>query len=610
MALILLFLGSIHVFGQSIERIEPPNWWIGMQNPHLQIMFQGPNIGLLRPEVDLKDIKLLDFKCPGNKNYLFVDISIGPKCIAGKVPIRLYNGKEFVTTISYPLQERQANSRTRKSYTPSDVIYLITPDRFANGDPTNDNALGMIEKANRSDKNGRHGGDIEGIHQHLEYISDMGCTAIWINPLLENNMSRYSYHGYAITDFYNIDPRMGTNESYRELCHDAHRLGLKVIMDGINNHCGLEHWWMKDLPTPDWINFNQQSYIETNHRKTLQPDPHAYAGDITILENGWFVPTMPDLNVTQSYLATYLIQNSIWWIEYAGIDGIRMDTYLYPDQNFSANWSKAVTEEYPDLNITGEVWYEQPSVLSYWQKGKLNANGYQSYLPSLFDFPLQLALVKSLNSDNSWGNGWVYLYETLALDFEYPDPDHLVVFADNHDMSRIYAQLDNDIEKVKLALAYIFTTRGIPEMYYGTEIIMNSPKTRDDGLVRGDFPGGWLQDTINAFSGEGLNAQQKAMQQYVKKILNWRKTATAIQNGKLTHFVPENGLYVYIRHNEQQQIMVVLNKNATSQTLNLDRFRKLLSQHHIGEEIITGKPISLDQLLQVPAMQAMIIDCK
>jgi len=581
-----------------------------MKNPALEIMLYGKEIGLLRPEIKTKGIKLNHFQCPDNKNYLFINLTISPGCKEGEFPIQLYKGKERVSTIQYKLETRQPNSASRKSYTPGDAIYLITPDRFANGFPENDKIEGMLEGCDRTSKSSRHGGDIEGIRQHLDYIADLGCTAIWINPLLENNMPKYSYHGYAITDFYKVDPRMGTNESYKALCEQAHQMGIKVIMDGVNNHCGLEHWWLKDPPTPDWINYYHQDYVETNHRKTLQPDPHAAKEDLTILENGWFVPTMPDLNVTNSWLSTYMIQNSIWWIEYAGIDGIRMDTYLYPDQNFSAKWSKAVIAEYPGFNITGEVWYEQPSVLSYWQKGKSNRNGYISYLPSLFDFPLQLALVKSLNTDNSWGNGWVYLYEALALDFEYPDPENLVVFADNHDMSRIYAQLDENPDKVKLALAYILTTRGIPEIYYGTEILMSSPKTRDDGLVRSDFPGGWIQDTINAFTGIGLNNEQKSMQQYVKKILSWRKTASAIQSGKLTHFVPEKGVYVYFRYNEQQQIMVVLNKNTTSQTLHLDRFRNTLNQHHIGEEIISGQPISLEKDISLLPMQAMIIDCK
>lgn len=606
----LFFLSSFFVIGQIPERIEPPNWWVGMKNPVLEIMLYGKEIGLLTPEIKSNGIKLNEFECPENKNYLFISLTISPGCKEGPFPIHLYRGKEIVSTIQYRLESRQQGSASRESYTPGDVLYLITPDRFANGNPDNDKSEGMLEGCDRSSKNGRHGGDIEGIRQHLGYIADLGCTAIWINPLLENNMPKFSYHGYAITDFYKIDPRMGTNESYKALCDEAHRKGLKVILDGVNNHCGLGHWWLKDPPTKDWINYFKEGYVETNHRKTLQPDPHAAKEDLTILENGWFVPTMPDLNVTNPHLSTYLIQNSIWWTEYSGIDGIRMDTYLYSEQNFSAKWSAAVMTEYPKFNITGEVWYEQPTVLSYWQKGKSNMNGYKSFLPSLFDFPLQIALVKSLNTDNSWGNGWVYLYEALALDFEYPDPDHLVVFADNHDMSRIYAQLDENADKVKLALAYIFTTRGIPEIFYGTEILMNSPKTRDDGLVRSDFPGGWNQDTINAFTGYGLNEQQKSLQQYVKKILNWRKTSGAIQTGKLTHYVPEKGVYVYFRYNDQQQIMVILNKNTIPQTIYLDRFRNMLNQHHNGEDIISGQPISLDKDITLPAMQAMIIDCK
>jgi len=594
----------------QVDRIEPPNWWIGMENPNLEIMLYGKDIGYLKPETKAKGVKIREFSCPENKNYLFIELNFSSGCQPGPVPINLMKGEEIATTINYPLKSRMLDSQKRLGYNSSDVIYLITPDRFANGDPKNDNVDGMLEVSNRKSKDGRHGGDIEGIRQHLDYIEELGVTSIWINPLLENNMPAYSYHGYAITDFYKVDPRMGNNEAFKKLCDDAHTWGLKVIIDGILNHCGSMHWWMKDPPTRDWINYYDQPYVETNHRKTLEQDPYAAPEDLEILEKGWFVKTMPDLNVTNPKLATYLVQNTIWWMEYSGADGIRMDTYLYPEQNFSTAWSKAIMAEYPNINITGEVWHEQPSILSYWQKGKENTNKYKSHLPSLFDFPLQAALNKSLTTDNSWGQGWIYLYETLALDFEYPNPNNLVVFADNHDMSRIYAQLGESAAKVKLAMAYILTIRGIPEIYYGTEVLMSSPRSRDDGKARGDLPGGWNGDLINAFTGKGLSAEQKAMQQYLIKILKWRKGASAVQSGKTLHYVPEKGIYVYFRYNDEQKIMVVLNKNEEAQKLDPNRFKKTIDISTKGIEIISGKSISLDGPFQVPAMSAMIIECK
>jgi glycosidase len=610
----LLFLILLNISGpansQTPERIEPPNWWVGMHNPNLQIMLYGQDVGLLKPEIKAKGIKLLKFNCPENKNYLFIDISIDAKCKAGEFPIKLYKDDEVVSTIQYKLESRQPNSATRQGFNGSDAIYMITPDRFANGDESNDSSTGMKEVADRANTNGRHGGDLDGIRQHLDYIADMGFTTVWINPVLENNMTKYSYHGYAITDFYKVDPRMGNNQSYKALCEDAHKRGMKIMMDGVVNHCGSLHWWMSDPPTLDWINYYQQEYVETNHRKTLQPDPHAAAEDLAVMENGWFVKTMPDLNVTNPWMSTYLIQNSIWWIEYAGIDGVRMDTYLYPEQQFMSNWSKAVMEEYPHFNITGEVWHDQPSVLAYWQKGKINANGYKSYLPSLIDFPLQFALVKALNNEDKWNGGWIQLYETLALDFEYADPNNLVVFADNHDISRIYAQLGENVDKVKLVLAYLLTIRGIPEIYYGTEILMSSPTARDDGRIRSDFPGGWKGDAINAFTGEGLTSEQKDMQLYLKRILHWRKNTPVIHNGLTTHYVPQKGVYVYFRYNAQQKIMVVLNKNAQAVELELSRFKSMIGEYKEGTEIITDTHVSLMEPMQLPATGAMIIECK
>ncbi len=597
-------------FSQTIDRIEPPNWWIGMKDQRLQIMLYGDSLGDLRAESTYKGIKILKSESPENKSYLFIDLEIKSKAKPGKVPIKLFKDKKEITQIEYSLLTRVNGSASRKGYNTEDVIYLITPDRFANGDPENDQIHGMKENPDRALKNGRHGGDIEGIRQNLDYISKMGFTAIWSNPVLENDMPKYSYHGYAITDFYKVDPRMGTNASYKDFCQEANQKGIKIIMDMILNHTGSSHWWMTNPPTKDWFNYYNQPYTETNHRKTIQADPYSAAEDLAILEDGWFVPTMPDMNVRNPWLANYLIENTIWWIEYAGLSGIRMDTYFYPDEDFMAEWSRRVMEEYPNFNITGEVWYENPSIVSYWQKGKQNSNGYVSYLPSLFDFPIQSALQKALLAPEDRDGGWLHLYEMLALDFQYANPMQLVVFPDNHDMTRIYTQLGEDQAKLKMALAYTLTIRGIPQIFYGTEVLMTSPPQRDDGLVRSDFPGGWIGDDKNAFSGQGLSTEQTDTQEFLRRILTWRKGATAIHHGQITHFVPQQGVYVFFRYDDHQKVMIILNKNVNITTLKLDRFKRILGDSITGTEIISGKTIDLNNEILLSGPGPMIVEIK
>ncbi len=603
----LLFVCQL-LWGQTADRIEPPNWWIGMKDPSLQIMVYGKNIGNLIPAIKYKGVNLVKSTCPENKDYIFLDLTIKKNTKAGIVPILFYDGKRQVIKVDYPLLLRDKGSAERHGFNSSDVIYLITPDRFADGDPSNNNVEGLTEKSNRADKNGRHGGDIEGIRQHLDYIADLGFTAIWPNPVLENNMPRYSYHGYAITDFYKVDPRMGTNESYKSFCHEASQKGIKVIMDMIINHCGLEHWWMKNPPTKDWINYYGKPFIQTSHRKTVQMDPYAAAEDHDVFTKGWFEPKMPDLNPQNPFLGKYLIQNSIWWIEYAGLAGIRMDTYVYPDENYMSEWSKKVMSEYPNFNITGEVWHVNPAIVSHWQRGKLNANGYISYLPSLFDFPLQNALRNALMSPDEGDSGWAILYEMLAQDFQYPDPQNLVVFTDNHDMSRMFVQLKEDISKLKMAIAFTLTTRGIPQLFYGDEIVMSSPEKRDDGLTRSDFPGGWDGDRVNGFTGEGLTYQQKDVKDFIQRILTWRKGATAIQKGELLHYVPENGVYVYFRYDNSEKVMVILNKNEKPVLLQLDRFRRILGDYTKGKEIISGREVNLGDTLRLDQTGPYIIE--
>jgi glycosidase len=514
-----------------------------------------------------------------------------------------------VVSYIYELKNREPNSASRKGFDGSDVIYLITPDRFVNGNPANDAVAGMKELPNRTHMNGRHGGDIQGIKNSLDYLSKLGFTSVWLNPVLENNMTQVSYHGYSTTDFYKVDSRYGTNEEYRELGKAVHQKGMKLMMDMIFNHIGSEHWWMDDMPSADWLNYYPE-YKITSHRRTVNQDPYASEADKRLMADGWFVPSMPDLNQRNPFVSNYLIQNSIWWTEYLGLDGIRMDTYPYPDKFAMADWTKRIMDEYPDFYIVGEEWTTNPAVVSYWQKGKINQDGYVSYLPGLMDFPLNNAVVQGLKNPETWGGGLITIYESLANDFLYADPDKLVIFPDNHDMSRIYTQLGENYDLLKMSIAYYATTRGIPQIFYGTEILMSNPGTEEHGVIRSDFPGGWAGDQVNAFTGAGLTTQQKQAQDFFSKILNWRKYSEVIHSGKLKHFAPEDGVYVYFRYNQSGKVMVVLNKNTSEKSLDTSRFSEIMDNSASGKEIISGTTITDLKNLKVPAMSAMIIELK
>lgn len=605
--LILINQGAVLAQDYQINKVEPPFWWSGMRSSQLQIMVYGDNISELKPRLEYTGIKIDQVIEVSNPNYLFINLSVSPMTDPGSFEIDFLKGSKVKSSYTYRLLEREKGSASRKGFDNSDVMYLITPDRFANGNPSNDNADGLKEKSNRENPGGRHGGDIQGIRDHLDYIEDMGFTAIWVNPVLENDQPQYSYHGYSTTDFYKVDLRFGTNEEYAELAREAKGKGIKLIMDMILNHCGSEHWWMKDVPTEDWINYGGK-FIQTNHRRTTVQDPYASEHDHKGFVDGWFVKTMPDLNQRNELLATYLIQNTIWWIEYAGLAGIRMDTYPYPDKDFMTNWTCRVMEEYPDFNIVGEEWSLNPSIVAHWQRGKNNQNGYESCLPSLMDFPVQSALVTALSEEENWNSGFIKLYEMLANDFQYADPSNLVIFPDNHDMSRIYTQLNEDPELLKMALVYTLTMRGIPQIYYGTEVLMKNPGTEDHGVIRSDFPGGWEGDKQNAFTG-ALGKNQREMQKFVKKLLSWRKTSIVVHNGRLMHYAPENNTYVYFRYSEMDKVMVILNKSDSQLELDLSRFKEQLDDLKIrGVDVITGNVVNAGATLALPEKSCMVID--
>ncbi|MFN6021327.1 MAG: glycoside hydrolase family 13 protein [Bacteroidota bacterium] len=607
--LFLFFLGvHLQTIGSNpaltIDHIEPSFWWAGMKNRDLQIMVHAKDIAYLRPKINSPGIRLVNVIQTSNRNYLFLNLEIQPTVKPQTFSIDFLKDEKVVFSHPYTLKERKVNSAARQGFSTADVLYLITPDRFANGDPSNDNHPDMREKSNRSFKGGRHGGDIAGIIKNLDYIKSTGFSAIWLNPVLENNQTEYSYHGYSITDFYKVDPRFGSNDSYLDLVKNCHEKGLKVIMDMIVNHCGSFHWWMNDLPDTDWINFDNK-FVNTTHQKPVIQDVHVSEYDKKMFTDGWFVETMPDLNQKNKLLATYLIQNAIWWIEYADIDGIRMDTYPYPDKDFMSDWTCAVMAEYPGFNIVGEEWSENPAIVAHWLKGKVNPNGYTSCLPGAMDFPIQGALRKSLTNNN-----WYPLYETLTMDFLYPDANSLVVFPDNHDMSRLYSQVNENLELFNLGLTYMLTTRGTPQIYYGTEILMSNPGTDDHGVIRSDFPGGWQGDLKNGFSNIGLLSKQIETKNHIQKLLKWREKKGVIHHGKMMHFVPENNIYVYFRYDNDEKVMVVLSLNKKDVSLDLKRFREMLPSSFKATEIISGTNMDLSDSLIVPAYKSLILSLK
>lgn len=590
-----------------INRVEPAYWWVGMKNKELQLMVNGANIAKTTPEISYAGVTIKEIARTDNPNYLFIYLDIAADTKPGTVAIKFTgNGK----SVSHKYELKARTDKTGAlGFSKADVLYLITPDRFANGSVKNDTWDGV--KIDRNDPFGRHGGDLQGVAKRLDYIKDLGFTTVWFNPVQENKMPQGSYHGYAITDFYRIDPRFGSNEEFRILTKTMHDKGMKVVMDMIFNHCGSEHPWMKDKPSADWVN-NPNNYVETNHAKVTVMDTHAAKKEQDILLDGWFVRSMPDLNSRNKHLATYLIQNSIWWIEYARIDGIRQDTYPYPDYDFMARWCKEVMDEYPDFNIVGESWYGKSSEIAWWQRNSpLNKNN--SYLKTVMDFPLTFAVDKGFNKEaniNGGESSGLYgVFETIAQDFLYPDPDNILTFLDNHDTGRFNLKEETDLDRFKQAFAFLLTTRGIPQIYYGTEILMTGTKNEGDGLIRKDFPGGWAGDKTDAFTSAGRTARQNEAFDYLKKLLNWRKNNDAVINGKLIHYAPNwNNVYVYARINNGKTVLVILNGSSKEQALDMARFTDVTGSHTTGTDVITGKQVPVTGTVTIPARGEYILE--
>jgi glycosidase len=465
----------------------------------------------------------------------------------------------------------------------------------------------MFEVPNREFIGGRHGGDLAGIIESLDYFEKMGISSLWLNPVLENNMETYSYHGYAMTDLYNVDPRYGTNEQYKELVEKAKEKGIGIIMDQVANHIGSLHPWMSDLPSEDWVN-QWPEFTQTNHMKVSRFDPHGAEVDRKQFTDGWFVETMPDLNQRNEKLARYLIQNSIWWVEYLGLHGIRMDTWPYPDKQFLADWTMAILDEYPNFNIVGEEWVSDPSLISYWQAGTAKMDDYTTYLPSIMDFPLQSAVVDGLMGEASWRSSMTKIYESLANDYMFGDLNNIMIFPDNHDMSRIYTRLDEDFDKWKMAMTLFFTTRGTLQFYYGTEILMNNPGTEDHGVIRSDFPGGWEGDAVNAFTGEGLTAQQKEAQDYIRTLAHLRRQSCALNMVEMLHYIPLGEVYVYFKSFGDEHKMIVLNRNDAEVELGLERFQQGLEGFAQMNNVWTGEVEEIGTTLTLAPMGSYIFD--
>jgi len=593
----------------QIDRMEPPFWYEGMNKSEVQVLFYGKNIAQNSVTVS-NNVVITNVTKTENPNYLFV--TIDTKSVkAQELQFTFTNGKKSFKR-NFEIKKRRPNSALRKSFDASDVMYLLMPDRFANGNPNNDSSSELQEKANRSLPGGRHGGDIQGIINNLDYIKELGATAIWSTPMCEDNDKGYSYHTYGQSDVYKIDSRYGTNEEYKKLADEMHKRDMKLIKDYVTNHWGAEHWMFKDMPTYDW--FHQfPGYKQSNYRMTTQYDTNGSKRDAKYCMDGWFVPSMPDLNQSNPLVLNYLIQNAIWWIEYADLDGFRVDTYSYNDKEGIAKWTKAITDEYPYFNIVGEVWMHDQAQISYWQKDSPIAKiqSYNSYLPSVMDFTLHDVFGNVFYEDRAdWSNGMIKFYENFVNDFLYADPNNLLIFLENHDTGRFNQIYQNDFKKYQLGMTIMATMRGIPQLYYGSEIGMAGDKGKGDADIRQDFPGGWKGDTNNAFLTSGRTPEQAKFFDFSKKVLNWRKDKAVIHNGKLTHYIPENNVYVYFRHNDKETVMVVINNAPDVQKFSLERFQENIKLFTSGNDILSGKTIDLKSELSIEGKSSMILELK
>lgn len=588
-------------------RIEPSLWWIGMKNPTLEVLIYDQNIKNAEVEINHPGVRLIGQSGLENPNYLFLELEISSNAQPGDVNILVKSEAKY-TKHKLTLKNRDANRIYAQGLTSADFVYLLMPDRFSNGDVYNDTYDDMQQRGiDRKKMFFRHGGDIQGVNSHLDYLKDLGVTTLWLNPVLENNQPYESYHGYAITDHYNVDKRYGTNALYTDMVTQSHKKGMKVMKDMIFNHVGSEHFFIKDLPALDWIH-NHKEFKRSNYRDQIHYDPYASEADKTVMLEGWFDKHMPDLNQRNPKLARYLIQNSIWWIEYSGIDAYRIDTYPYNDQEFMRNWSKAILDEYPNFYICVESWVSGTTNQAHFVNNSTMQNIFGSRGIYPIDFQTQTAITEAYTRPQGWYDGVMKMYHTLATDYVYQNPQKNLIFLDNHDMSRALSNFDGDDEKLKSSLAWLLTSRGIPQMYYGTEILMKGV-SNPDGYVRGDFPGGWKEDVKNKFSSRGRTREENDMFNFVKKLANYRKNNPVLHTGKLMQFIPVDGVYVYFRYTDNACVMVVMNTSDKVHKIDAPRFAERTNGYTKFKNVITDKAVNM-QTLKVEKYQTLVIECQ
>ena len=588
-------------------RVEPPFWWVGMAHPTVEVMIYQEDIRDFEPMLNYPGVSIKQVTRLQNPNYIFLELDIAKGTAPGKFDIQLNKDGAPSQTFPYELKARNFGSDLKQGLGTEDLMYLIMPDRFANGDPSNDSFEDMNQVGiNRNKMFFRHGGDLKGILDKLDYLVELGVTALWLNPVLENDEYYESYHGYAVTDHYSIDKRFGSNEDYVAFVEACHAKGIKVVMDIIHNHVGSQHWFIQDLPDETWIH-QFDEYIQTTYRAPTLMDPYASQDDRLRMSDGWFDGHMPDLNQKHPQLANFLIQNNIWWVEYSGQDAYRIDTYAYPDQEFMAEWGKRMQMEFENFNFFGETWVHGMGVQSQFTQNNHLREGYNSHLPAVTDFQLYYAINEALNTPQGWTDGVSKIYFTLAQDFLYEDPYRNVIFLDNHDLNRFYSVIGEDIRKFKSGLTFLMTTRGIPMIYYGTEILMKN-FTDPDGKVREDFPGGWDVDPTNKFEAAGRNDQEKEIWNYISKLAKYRKQTPALHDGKLTQFVPVDGFYTYFRYDADKTIMVVMNLNPEARDLDTKRFAEFLTGFNKAQNIISDKEISDLSKLKLQAFETLVLE--
>jgi glycosidase len=619
------------LFAAEIERVEPLSWWTGMKTP-LQLMVNGSGIGdfgKVRVEGG-KGLKIKAVHTADSPNYLFVDVEVKAKAKPGVYTLVFSNGSSEIR-YPYAIEARAAGSSERESFTTADLIYLIVPDRFANGDPSNDSTPDTAEKAARQSPMGRHGGDIQGIIDHLDYIADLGATALWSTPLLGSDNPRGSYHGYACTDYYHIDPRYGSNELYREMVQKAHEKGIKVILDVVTNHSSTSHWWMKDLPFKDWVHV-KDPYVNTNHTFSLGMDPNASKADIEIMEEGWFVRGMPDMNLDNPFMLRYFQQWAVWWIEYSGLDGFRVDTYFYNEKVPMSQWCAAVRCEYPKFNIVGECWSANPDMIAYWQAGNPNNDGFNSNLPSIMDFPLRDAIGSALTPPRPMPEGAPQgapqgrgrrgpdisaVYNALGHDFIYHDLSHMLLFLSNHDTARIGDVFGADVQRMKIALTLLTTLRGIPQLFYGDEMMFTTGNPRrDDGRLRMDFPGGWEGDPVNLFTPEGREraavdstwTHAAELHDFARTLFQWRKGSSAVQNGRTLHFIPQENTYGYFRYDGSQTVFVFINNSDVEVSVPWTRYGEISATLGQGRDVIANRACQVSDGTLVAPRSVLVVE--